>query len=82
MVGIGRGPVGQSGLLVRERDERGVCVQSCPPPFSTKPYESFPQEIQFIRDLELQDLINYLTTLPTVLYSRNSLLGAEQRASW
>ncbi|KAI7913133.1 hypothetical protein M0657_010145 [Pyricularia oryzae] len=70
MVGIGRGPVGQSGLLVRERDERGVCVQV------------FPQEIQFIRDLELQDLINYLTTLPTVLYSRNSLLGAEQRASW
>ncbi|QBZ61558.1 hypothetical protein PoMZ_08509 [Pyricularia oryzae] len=74
MVGIGRGPVGQSGLLVRERDERGVCVQVC--------VQVFPQEIQFIRDLELQDLINYLTTLPTVLYSRNSLLGAEQRASW
>ncbi|TLD33359.1 hypothetical protein PspLS_00369 [Pyricularia sp. CBS 133598] len=80
MVGIGRGPVGHSGLLVRERDERGVCVQVCvlPPTNRTK---ASPLEIQ-THSGPREDLINYLTTVSTVLYRRDSLLGAEQRASW
>ncbi|TLD04664.1 uncharacterized protein PgNI_09967 [Pyricularia grisea] len=45
MVGIGRGPVGHSGLLGKRARTRGKEECACMVPPTNQPYESFPQEI-------------------------------------